>query len=76
MKLNPFDRSADGLATAVTQLPPELVVALQQAAVEIDIDAAQQTIHQIAHHNPDLAEILAELVEHYRFDHLQKILTP
>jgi signal transduction histidine kinase len=57
----------------LASLPKDLLNDLQQAAEEIDLEKSNEVIDRIHRHNPALAEILTELVQHYRFDTLQAL---
>jgi CheY-like chemotaxis protein len=54
-------------------LPNELWIDLQQAIEELDVDMTRCLIDQIRQQNEPLADALAELVEDFRFDILQKL---
>jgi signal transduction histidine kinase/DNA-binding response OmpR family regulator len=65
-------RALDAAALAV--LSAEARAALSQAADEADIDAMHSIIDGLRETAPALADGLADLVAHYRFDHLQTLL--
>ena len=58
---------------AIAALPIEVVTAFRQAVETLDINEVQRLIPQIRQQNAPLAEALAELARHYRFDVIQQI---
>ncbi len=72
--LTPEDKNQDVLTSdAISSLPQELRIELQQAAEIIDIETAHTLIEQVRQYNATLADALMKLVNTYRFDTLQEL---
>ncbi len=56
------------------QIAPELRAELRRAAEEVDTAAAELVIAAIRPDHPHIADGLADLVRHYRFDHIERLL--
>lgn len=58
-----------------TELPPELVGALQRAAQSADYDFLLELAGQVTPHSQPLSRQLCELTEHYAYDQILEILS-
>lgn len=61
---------------ALAVLSDDLRMGLSQAVETIDLDLTHACIERVRVQNEHLAKALSELVDNYRFDTLQELLTP
>ena len=61
-------------AAALAVLPPERLADLGQAAKEINLEKVKAIIDQINQKDESVAQVLADLVENFRFDTLQSLV--
>ena len=71
--VSPLAQSSDAaLSEAIAQLPPGLIVGLQQAATQTNMTAVAHYLEQIQQQDPAVAEFLKNLADRFEYD---KILT-
>ena len=62
-------------ATAISELPAEIVERFKVSVESLDMDKVLNIIEEIRGHNQPLADVLQTLAEEYRFDKLQDFLS-
>ncbi|MEW6266318.1 MAG: cache domain-containing protein [Thermodesulfobacteriota bacterium] len=70
----PADGAVQLNAAALAELPDDLLNALEQALVRIDIDAVDRAIEEIRAHSPFLAEALAAVAKDLQFGRMLRLV--